>query len=61
MSLNTLGTAMDKGLVELFLEAIMNREPIGFLFNFGIQYYIDKLLSLLPLKSLTRCILSYLE
>ena len=30
VSLNTLETALDKGLVEQLLEAIMNREPTEF-------------------------------
>ena len=61
MGLNTLRNARNKGLVEQFLEAIMNREPTEFLFNFWIQYYIGKLLSLLPLKSLTRVLYSKLS
>ena len=44
-------TALKKGFVEQFLEAITNREPTGFLCNLGIQYIIGKLLSLLPLES----------
>ena len=59
ISLDTLETALEKGFVEQFLEAIMNREPTGFLCNLGIQYFIGKLLFLLPLDNLRR-ILSYL-
>ena len=34
VSLNTLETALDKGLVEQLLEAIMNREPTEFFMQF---------------------------
>ena len=51
--------AWDKGLTEQFLEDIKNREPAGFLCDFGIQYTIGKLLCLLPLESLRRAL--YLE
>ena len=60
ISLHTLETALDKGLVKHFLEAIMNREPAGFLSNFGIQYIIRKPLSLFSSGSLRRLLYSKL-
>ena len=50
-----------KALLNSFLEAIMNREPIGFLCNLEIQYIIGKHLSLLPLESLRRVLYSKLS
>ena len=47
VSLNTLETALDKGLVEQLLEAIMNREPTEFLCNLGIRYIIGKLIKVI--------------
>ena len=47
VSLNTLETALDKGLVEQLLEAIMNREPTEFLCNLGIRYTIGKLIKVI--------------
>ena len=56
-----LKTALDKGLVEQFLEAIMNREHTGFICNIWIQYIIGKLLSLLPLERLRHIMYSKLS
>ena len=61
ISLNILETALDKGFIEDFLEAIMYREPTGFLCNLGIQYIIGKLLYLLLLNSLRRVLYSKLS
>ena len=53
--------AFDKGFVEQFLEAIMNREPTGFSCNLGIQHIVVKLLSSLPLEGLRRVLYSKLS
>ena len=50
--LKYIGNCLGKGLVEQLLEAIMNREPAGFLCNLGFQHIIGKLLSLLLLENL---------
>ena len=61
LGVNRLETALYKGFVERFLEAIMNREPTRFLCNLGIQHIIGKILYLLPLESLRRVLYSKLS
>ena len=56
-----IGNYCGQGFVEQFLEAIMNREPTGILYNLGIQYIISKLLSSFPLDSLRRVLCSKLS
>ena len=43
--LKTFDITFDKGFVEQFFEPTINRNPIGFLCIFGIQYMIGKHLS----------------